>query len=81
MGSGGVLKPFPHEDRQARGQAEGQAAQGGWAGSILAGFQDPAGQSPEQPGLTSQLALLGAGVHKGPPEVPSNMSYFMIPLF
>lgn len=38
-----------------------QTAWGGCAIPIPAGFKDLTGQNPEQPGLTSELALLGAG--------------------
>lgn len=40
-----------------------QAAQGGCAGSILVGFQDPTEQRPQQCGLISQLVLLCVGMH------------------
>jgi len=39
-------------------QAMEQAAQRGCAGSVIAGFQDPAGHNPERPHLTSDLRLL-----------------------
>lgn len=39
-----------------------EASQRGCAVSILGGSQDPTGSSPEQPGLTSELVLLWAGV-------------------
>jgi len=35
--------------------------QGGFAVSVLGGFQDPTGKSPKQPGLNLVLALLLAG--------------------
>lgn len=50
-------KWFHSEDSQAAAQV----AQGGCAVPIHGGFQDPAEQSPERPGLISQLVLLGAG--------------------
>lgn len=41
--------------------AEGQDSHRGHVVFILGGFQQTIGQSPEQPGLTSELALLWAG--------------------
>lgn len=57
MGSVMRGETFLHEDSQA----VEQAAQTGCAICNLGGFQDLTGQGPEQPGLTSDLALLWAG--------------------
>lgn len=49
----GYKETIHHEDSQALDQA----AQQGCAVSVLGGFQDPTGQSLEQPGLTPEEAF------------------------
>lgn len=49
-----VHKHFYRENSQA----VEQVTQKGCATSILGGFEDPTGKSPEQPFLTSELILL-----------------------
>lgn len=54
----------------------GTGAQKGCAASDLGGFYGLCGQSPERPGLTSELILLWAGGWTSrPPELRSNLSY------
>lgn len=51
-----------------------QAAKWGCAISILRGFPDPTGSSPEQHGLTPELTSFEQEVGQGPPEVPSSLN-------
>lgn len=59
-------KIFPHEDSWVLEQA----AQECCGNSIPGGFQTLTGQSPEQCGLTSDLALLEQEIGLRPPEAP-----------
>lgn len=52
--AGNKEQHFPHEV----GQAVEKVTQLGCEGSITGGFQERPGQSPEQPGLISQVTLL-----------------------
>jgi len=47
-------KCFPHGDSQPAGVGPRQVC----AVSVLGDFKDPAGQSPEQPGVTAELTRL-----------------------
>lgn len=63
--SGWLLKHFPR--RIGREQAETDCP--GVAVPVLEGFWGQPRQSPEKSDLTSQLALLGAQLHEGHPDV------------
>lgn len=49
--------------------------EGDFAISILGGFEDEAGSSPGQPGLTPELTCFEQEVGQGPPEVTSSLTY------